>query len=441
MGREQIIETYIQRLLAWEEPLTADKLSALAAEVGLSSEDVAAVQQKAQDHLERGRNYLDFDCLDEAITELTQATALDPLNFESLQTLTYAYDQRYGKHKHIEDKQQAIALAKRCLELNPSNEDAVMLISALEHEVSGRQRLLWFGLAGLLLLGGLKFTVDTIVKRSEIRQLTQDAVLEATPGQPSSQTPDRPSAAPNTAAEDIAIDTPGTGTAVDIPISFDQPGVVIEPRLSRLDNYTDSSYYTLQGVVLNDSDQEIDSLQLQIEYLNKDGVAIATDSTDAIAENDATVRPGDSHAFDLIQKITPELTDVRLNLTTIDEVPAPPNYAQAPPIDYTWSFQQPTQVKFALATRSENFNLYDLTDSAFFDAEWSVTNTGDSAIRKLKLQASFYNTNGELILNQDILAVYGSDAPMLPGEVRPVRVIKSIEQDYARYEVTVLEAE
>ncbi|NEZ57423.1 FxLYD domain-containing protein [Adonisia turfae] len=422
MGREQIIETYIQRLLAWEEPLTADKLSALAEEVGLSSEDVAAVQQKAQDHLERGRNYLDFDCLDEAITELTQATALDPLNFESLQTLTYAYDQRYGKHKHIEDKQQAIALAKRCLELNPSNEDAVMLISALEHEVSGRQRLLWFGLAGLLLLGGSKFTVDTIVKRSEIRQLTQDAVLEVTPGQPPSQ-------------------TPGTGTKIDIPINFDQPGVVIEPRLSRLDNYTDSSYYTLQGVVLNDSDQEIDSLQLQIEYLNKDGVAIATDSTDAIAENDATVRPGDSHAFDLIQKITPELTDVRLNLTTIDEVPAPPNYAQAPPIDYTWSFQQPTQVKFALATRSENFNLYDLTDSAFFDAEWSVTNTGDSAIRKLKLQASFYNTNGELILNQDILAVYGSDAPMLPGEVRPVRVIKSIEQDYARYEVTVLEAE
>ena len=77
MGRDRVIETYIQRLLDWEAPITADSLNALAAEVGLGPDDIAAVKQKAQDHLERGRNYLDFNCPDEAIEELTQASALE----------------------------------------------------------------------------------------------------------------------------------------------------------------------------------------------------------------------------------------------------------------------------------------------------------------------------------------------------------------------------
>ncbi|MEM8611328.1 MAG: hypothetical protein AAGF93_04860 [Cyanobacteria bacterium P01_H01_bin.105] len=422
MSRDRIIETYIQRLLSWKKPITADQLSALATEVGLDSDDMAAVQQQAQDHLERGRNYLDFNCLDEAIDELTQAVTLDPLGFESLQALAYAYDQRYGKQKNAKDKKQAIALAKRCLEASPSDAEAVMLISALEYDASGRRRFIWLGLAGLIAMLGFKPVMNIMTTRSEIKRLSQTAATS------SIEAPAR-----SVSAE--------TGGSADIPIILDQAGLTLEPRLSRLDNYEDSSYYTLQAVLLNDSVQEIDGLQLQVEYLDSDDVAIATDSKVAIADNDATVRPGDHHAFDIIHKTTPDLANVRLSVTTIDELPAPPVYTQATSIDYTWSFQQPLQLTFDLAVRSENLEIYDLTDSAYFDAEWAIANTGDTAIRKLKLQVDFYNQKGDFILSEDILAVYGSDTPMLPGEVRPLRVIKSIEKDYGRYEVTVLEAE
>ena len=433
MGRDLIIETYIQRLLEWKEPITADSLKTLAQEVGLGSDDMAAVEQKAQDHLERGQNYLDFDCLDEAIDELTQATTLAPLDFDSLQTLAYAYDQRYGKQKKADDKKQAVALAKRCLEIRPNDEDAVILISALEHEANGRQRLIWLSLAALLAVVAFRPLMNIITTRSSVEQLSQEALLDADSIPPATEL----SSSETDSAE------PAIVPASDIPVTFDfeQAGVTVEPRQSRLDNYKDSSYYTLQAVMHNNSQQEIDALQLQVEYLDSDGEILETDSKEAIAEEHATVRPGDHHAFDLIHKTTPELAAVRLNVITFDQLPAPDVYARETPISYTWAAGKVEQPTFALASRTEQVNSYEITDSAYFDAQWTVTNTGDSVIRQLKLQANFYNLAGKLILSEDVLAVYGSDAPMLPGEVRPLRVITSIDKDYGRYEVVVLEVE
>ncbi|MBT9314655.1 hypothetical protein [Leptothoe spongobia] len=437
MGRDRIIENYIQRLLDWEEPVTADTLNALAEEVGLGPDDIAAIKQTAQNHLERGRSYLEFNCFDEAIEELTQATSLDPLDFEILQTLTYAYDQRYGKERNIADKKQAIALAKRCLELNPNDAESVILISSRETEANKSQLLIGLGLAVLVGFGVFRPVMNYISTQAEIRQLTEAAI-----------TPDPAPASdsPSTLNSDIPIAETGTTTSeippeIDIPITFDYEGLTLDSRLSRLDNYKDSSYYTLQGVLLNISDQEIDALRLNVEYLDKDGTVLEVDSKEAIGDSDASVRPGDYHAFDLIHKTTPDLANIRLSVVTSDQVPAPATYTPAPKIKYNWGGKPPTQLTFDLTARSENLDVYDITDSAYFNAEWAVTNTGDTAIRQLKLQVDFFNKQNQLILSKDVLAVYGSDAPMLSGEVRPVRVITSIDLDYGRYEVTVLEAE
>lgn len=424
MEQDSIIDTYIQRLNQ-EKPTTADTLTALAQEIGLGPDDLAAVQQKAHDHLELGRNYLDFDALDEAIDELTQATTLDPLSFEGFQHLAYAYDQRYGKQKNETDKKQAIAAAKRCRELSPSDEDAVILISSLEHEVDGRQRFMWIGLLLIIVAGAAIPIAGFLSTQSEVKQLTEDVTQEI-----------ELNALPEPAdATDDASDLAAT-----IPITFEQAGLTVDFRQSRLDNYQDSSYYTLQGVLQNTSDQAIKALSLQVEYLDQEGSAIATDIKEVLAENDATVRPGDHHAFDIIHKTTPELTSIRLSVTNIDQAPAAA-YDQPTPIKYTWDSQPPAQLTFDLTSRNENLGVYDITDSAFFDAEWAITNTSDAPIRQLKLQVTFYNTQDQPILTEEVLAIYGSDAPMLPNEVRPIRVIESVDKDYARYEVTVVEVQ
>ena len=433
MGRDRIIETYVQRLLAWKKPLTADSLNVIAQEAGLNLDEMAAVQQKVQekarDHFKRGSAYLESDCLDEAIDELTQATTLDPSYLEAIQTLAYAYDQRYGKRKNASDQKQAIALVKRCVEINPNSEAAFMLISTQEYRFNQRQRPIWLGLAILLAIAGGKPVMDILSQRSEVQQLTQAALQEFAENQ-------------NTAAQNPDSSTDGAiPAAIDIPITFEQPDLSLEARLSRLDNYEDSSYYTLQAVLLNNSNQEIKALQLDIECLDSDGIAIATDSKVIITPNDATLRPGDYHSIDLLQKVTPALSDVRLRVAILDQLPAPPNYDPAVLIPYTWSSQQPSALNFELAARRENINSYDLTDSTYFDTEWAITNTGGTDIHKLKLQVSFYNQSGKVILREDILPVYGGNTPMLPNEIRPIRINKSIDKDYTRYKVTVLEAE
>lgn len=443
MGRDRIIETYIQRLLEWEEPPTAERLNALAQEIGLDSDDIATVQQKAQEHFEQGRHHLDADRLDDAIDELTQATALDPLNLESLQTLTYAYDQRYGKQKNVADKHQAIALANRCQAMSPGHESPVILISSLEHDIDNRQKWVWLVLPILLVGLAFKPLMDMFTTRSAVEQLAQDTDRAATPSNPDSADPsaNNPVSGSAPSESDSETTNPDVTINADIPVGFDQPGLTLDLRQSRLENYEDASYYTLQAVLHNISDQEINALQLQVEYLDSNGDVFESESTEAIAEANATVRPGDYHAFDLIHKTTPDLATIYLGVLNLDEVPAPDNYPVGLLIPYTWGSQQPDQLSFDLVARTEDISSYDLTDSAIFDAQWTVTNTGDSAIRQLKLRVNFYNLQNQLTLSEDILAVGSSTAPMLPGEIRPLRVSKAIDKNYARYEVMVVEAE
>ncbi|MGD1858036.1 MAG: FxLYD domain-containing protein [Leptolyngbyaceae cyanobacterium] len=423
MGRDRIIETYIQRLRAQAAPVTADRINALAQEIGLEPEDMAAIKQSAQNHRERGRSYLEFDCFDDAIEELTQAIALDPLDLESLQPLTYAYDQRYGKEKKKTDKTQAIALARRWEELNPNAAEPIILISARDDEANKSQWVIWLGLALVAFAIGLRPVTNFIATRAEINELTKDiADLDPEPLQP----------VPEPSAADAAI---------PIPITLDQTGLTLDSRLSQLDNYEDVSYYTLQGVILNESQQAIETLQLTVEYLDTDGTIIETDSKNVIETSDATVRPGDSHPIDLIYKTTPDLASVRLSAAAVDQVPTPASAPQPESIPYTWNIQQPAQLTFDLAARSEALDSYDVTDSAYFTATWAITNTSDTTIHQLKLQINFYDSQNQPILGQELPIIYGGDAPLLPNETRPISLATLIDKTYSRYEVTVLEAE
>ena len=104
----------------------------------------------------------------------------------------------------------------------------------------------------------------------------------------------------------------------NIPVSFQYPGLLIEPRLSRLGEYDGGNYYKLHGLVINDSGQEVRKLSLKVELLNGDGDAIAT--IDQVAVNNAIIRPGDTRAFQLFHKISPELIRTRVSVTDIEQV-------------------------------------------------------------------------------------------------------------------------
>ena len=437
-----IIETYIQRLLAWEDTLTAETLNDLAAEAGLGPTEIAAVQEKAKAHLKRGLNYLEHDCVDDAIEELTQATALAPLELDILKNLSQAYAQCYRQQQSATDKEKCIATAKRCLEIAPDDSDAASLIKSVKttdsqaYDAASTDNSSSVGLLANIFKH--RFVVTCLVGASLAASVfgyntisDQFSDINGT-----SEIGDRPQIH-RPQIRNSKNNNPATQAEVDIPVIFEHPGITLEPRLSRLSNYEDSSFYKLQGVVKNESDQEIDSLVLKVEYLDKDGNILAANSEEAVEDYTPPLRPGDSHAFDLIEELNPALVTLRLSIVTLDQLPAASSYTPARPIDYSWAFSQPLHLQFELGARAENVSTSYKTH---FDADWAVVNTGETAIRELKFKVDFYDDRDRITSSKEIYAVLGGYAALLPSEIRPIRVFEEVPENYTRYTVEVLEA-
>ncbi|MBX2865090.1 MAG: hypothetical protein KTR27_16180 [Leptolyngbyaceae cyanobacterium MAG.088] len=472
MGRDRIIEAYIQRLLSWEQPLTSNTFAVIAEEVGITKSEVDAISVQSKSHLTRGCAYVEFGCLDDAINELNQSASLAPLNLDVLHALANAYNQRYNRTNDKADRQKALLIAKRCIKLKPDDQESLVLISFLEHSPAKskqkasqwtRQKLAVvagsFALAGIGIIGLSRLPIfskpldplgpapGTIVPGSVIYESKDDKEpVEASPAQ-----------------IDLTSD-------VDIPVMFDHPGLVMEARLSELGDYEDALYYQLQGVFINASDQEFRNLVIKVQFLDRNDVEIAAIDKTAISDEDAIILPGDTHTFNLLQKVTPELKTVRLSVITLQQVPARKTYVPPTPINYSWKELAPENISFELASRSEAFGVagtsVDNSESvngtgssnsnndedtskepkphsgpATFNAEWVIINTSDIPLRELKLKADFYSANNRLLQSEDVFAIDNNDAPLLPGETRPFRVIKPVVKGYEQYRVTVVEAE
>ncbi|MGD1858037.1 MAG: hypothetical protein ACFB2W_27690 [Leptolyngbyaceae cyanobacterium] len=456
MDRDRIIEAYIQRLLAWKKPVTPDTAATISKEVGITPAEMHAVKRQAKAHFTRGRSYIKQDSLDDGIHEMTQAMALDPLNLEILHELASAYNQRHTRESDEADKQRALLVAKRCVELKPNDKEAQVLISFLEHTPGATQDKLsqWTRQKITVVAGAFATLGVGILGLSRLPVFSAPpAPLGPAPGTivPGSVIYESSDSEPTAAPADIE-----QLSDVDIPVMFDHPGLVLEARLSELGDFEDEVYYQLRGVFINASDQEFRRLKLKVEYLDGGSSAIAATSKEAIGPDDPILRPGDTHAFNLIQKIKPELNRVKLTVTTIEQGTARRTYVPPTPINYSWGSIKPDDISFELASRSETFGgvKQDSPNSANkpekprpaysqsgFDSEWVIINTSDYPINELKLKADFYDSNNQPLQSEDVVAIDTNDAPLLPGESRPFRVVKAVAAGYERYQVTVLEAE
>ncbi len=485
MDRDRIIRAYIQRMVAWKKPVNPGVLAAISKEVGITPAEMHAIKRQAKAHFTRGRRCVESGYIDAAIEEMTEATSLDPLNLDILNALANAYNLRYNRGSDPADRQHALLVAKRCLELKPNDQEAQVLIDFLEHTTANTQEKLsrWTrqklavvgGVIAILGLGGMVvsrlpvFSAPTVTLGPAPGTIVPGSAIydnQDPSDEPTTPSPERVSAI------DLMSD-------VDIPVVFEHPGLVLEARLSELGDYEDAVYYQLQGVFINASDQEFRQLTLNVEFLDDQDVAIAAKDNRAIGPSDATLRPGDTHAFSLIQKITPELASIRLSVTEIDQAIARKTYVPPTPINYSWESLEPEHISFELASRSEESGVAvaavlvtqpqatapekpsdAASDGATeaesadkpkkssnpparptFNAEWVIINTSEYPLRELKLKADFYDANNRQLQSEEVMAINNNDAPLLPGEIRPFRVIKPVASGYERYKVTVLGAE
>lgn len=386
MGRASIIEAYIQQLLAWEQPITVDARKAIARGLGITAGELAAIHLKIKNHLTRSRSHLAVGNLDSAIDELVQASNLDPVNEEVLDTLADLYYQRYQKESNLSDRQQTLLIAERCVELYPDNKPALGLLKRLKrtagYQVVSRQQrpkifavielfqqitdpsyLIWWTQSRLSGVHGLTAEAASRVPNpahlvprpnpspSDRSKLAFFALYMAAASAVfvgvirlsgfSNPTPNaiisnasffNDKGAANPKAVDDLLSVPVFDPGPNIPVTFHHPGLFIEPRLSRLGEYDGADYYKLHGLLINDSGQEVRKLNLKLELLDGDGVAIATINKNTVSNY--SIRPGETHPFELFHKITPDLIRVRVSVTDIEQVVDNTPYEPSIPNDF-----------------------------------------------------------------------------------------------------------
>ncbi|MEP7218032.1 MAG: hypothetical protein ABI876_03905 [Bacteroidota bacterium] len=119
--QQEILQQYIGRVMALQnerrQSLELEDLRNIARELGMSEEDVTAADAAAQAHLERGMRHLQYRRWDDAVNELSDAVALNPVGVEGLHGLATAYKERWVATRRDEDSVQAAAVAMIGLKL------------------------------------------------------------------------------------------------------------------------------------------------------------------------------------------------------------------------------------------------------------------------------------------------------------------------------------
>ncbi|MDB5032908.1 MAG: hypothetical protein JWQ98_149 [Chlorobi bacterium] len=136
--QQEILQKYLGRVVALQnerrQSLELEDLRNIARELGMSEEDVVAADAAARAHLERGMRHLQYKRWDDAVNELNDAVALNPLGVEGLHGLATAYKERWVATRREEDSMQAAAIAKRTLAIDPGHDPSYALLNELDRK-------------------------------------------------------------------------------------------------------------------------------------------------------------------------------------------------------------------------------------------------------------------------------------------------------------------
>lgn len=440
---DAIVQRYVKRVSELSQtqhktPSQAD-LEAIALEVGISPEVLQQARQVSQDHFHRGVEWVQQQRWAEAIAELNNSLELNPSSPETHYQLALAHRGKFEMTGEEGDRQTALKHVQQCLHLQPNFRSALDLQQSLTQAASSSasKSTPWGVVAGVLASGlmGLAAVVTLILRPGSAP--TPNPVASA-PEPTTTPTPSPTDASSNAT-------TSATASEVDIPLeltdSLTTAGISVEPRLSRLSNYAESSFYEMQALLVNDSDQEWQKVSLTAEWLDAQGNVLMQKPLRALDTFQSPMRPGDRHPFATITEISPGLQTIRLSLQTADTTPAASSYDPGTVVPVTWDTQQASHWQLEVRERQVSVRPKSFEEGDHADAIFAITNTGSAAFQKLRLEIRFLDANGTVLGTDDMQVVYGSDPPLLVGETRLDRTVEGIQSGYERYEIVVVEAE
>ncbi len=163
-----VIENYIQRVTELSQSPqripSAAELEKVAADLGISPDEIEEAQKQSQAHSLRAQGYMRLKHWDDAIEELTEAVALCPSNQDLLLSLAAAHLGRWYQRHRREDVENVRIRVRECLSIQPDSEEALNLLAKLDKALRWRRTLLVGWVIGL---GSFLTTISLLWLRPE----------------------------------------------------------------------------------------------------------------------------------------------------------------------------------------------------------------------------------------------------------------------------------
>jgi hypothetical protein len=134
--QQEMLRKYIERLTALRgeegRHIELADMKEVARELGMSEDDIAAADLAAKAHRDRGLRHLQHRRWDDAVTELREAMALDPMSIEILHPLATAHKERWRATGSQSDRKRASELASRTIAIDPAHDASYLLLNELD---------------------------------------------------------------------------------------------------------------------------------------------------------------------------------------------------------------------------------------------------------------------------------------------------------------------
>jgi tetratricopeptide (TPR) repeat protein len=114
-------------------------LQAVARDLGMSDEELLQARAEGQARKQRAQTLRQQQLIDEAIAELEQAHAFNPLDVEATVMLAEVLVKRGRKHDDGADLERARALCQAALKAAPANTEAASLLNVIQNNPAGER--------------------------------------------------------------------------------------------------------------------------------------------------------------------------------------------------------------------------------------------------------------------------------------------------------------
>lgn len=217
-------------------------------------------------------------------------------------------------------------------------------------------------------------------------------------------------------------------------------GLVFTTHASELNIYsTGNSFYELQGRVTNNSEFELEELELSVVLLDAAGKPLVTESVHAVPTHEPSARPGDIRPFRSLSQTVAEVERVQVSVLERKQKKAKKEYPPLRELELKMGAALPSGVSLRLYERNTEYNDYGF-GSSFFIGGWELENTGTAPLGMLKVRIDQFNEKGEVLASDDSYFVTSDEIPLGPGERAVNGGTYGSKKGFRDYSITVVEA-